>query len=77
MIRHSTVEGAVTITVDTRYMEDKAELGRYHSIADVLPLMIILEDLCGEQTQVFFDFGVISFVNVDLTKLRERIEKGS
>lgn len=76
MSRKSTVDGAVTITIDTRQdtPPGKPEEGQYLAIADVLPLMLLLQDLCGEQTEVFFDFGVISFINVDLAKLRERFE---
>lgn len=78
MSRTSSIKGAVTITVDARREGERGAMtGEFHSIADVLPLMIVLADLCGEQTQVFFDFGVISFVNVDLAKLRERFEKGA
>ena len=75
MIRPSH-SGKVTVTIDTRNAktEDSTETANYTRLVDALPLMLLLGDLCGENTQVFFDFGVISFVNVDLVKLRERFE---
>lgn len=78
MSRKSTIDGTVTIAIDSRHDDSKGqEHGRFIAIADVLPLMILLQDLCGDQTEVFFDFGVVSLINVDLAKLRERFESGS
>lgn len=74
MSRKSTRDNCVTIAIDTRRDVNSQETAKYHSISDILPLLILLQDLCGDQTQVFFDFGVISLINVDLTKLRERFE---
>ena len=79
--RRTAAKGKVTVALDFRNPRPaNARVGdddtsRYTDLSDVLVLLTLLQELIGgEGIEVFFDFGVVSITNVDLTALRSRVE---
>lgn len=71
--------GRVTLALDFR-TEDRTPAGRsayWNRIEDIALLVTLLSDLCGPDTSVFFDFGVVTIKNVDLAVLADRIKTAS
>jgi len=72
---YSDGKGKVSLALDFRADTDDMQQSAYwNRLPEVAAFLALLTELCGQDVEVFFDFGLITIKNVDLDVVAKRIE---